>query len=676
MTAPDTSLAENRRHPINRHWVRAAIGVAALGYGMLAVIGTFVLPVGPVDQLQEIIPALIAAAAFVAYRRHPNVSSVVVLFVVWLQLTANIALRGSYLETSTLVFPLLIFVSGLLFGPRASLFAALISAISVPLAFLLSGRWASQTPALRTIDVQQLVSVEVVFAATTALAWVALRSYQTVLDTSERLRLRFTELFDHAPDGLLEVDATGLIRAANQSAARLLGEPKDRLLGAAFADMLTRAGAPTPADPHAPPGTTLTLELTRGDPPERRIVELLVGGERRPGDRHFLVLRDVTDRRILEDGIAHAQRLETIGRLAGSVAHDFNNLLTVVGGNASLLVEDPNPETREVAREILDAKHRGSTLTRQLLAFSRREIRQVEHLDLVELVDGLSRLLKRLLGEQHVLRIEGTRPAQVLADRGQLEQVVINLVSNARDAMPGGGEVRLCVRPVHGDEGRALGCAFPEKQRVLLEVADSGIGMPPAVKARLFEPFFTTKPRGTGTGLGLFTVKRIVDHCHGSLAVDSEPGRGTRLRAFFPMADGTTPAPNLHDEEPAHRRAGTGTILLVEDDPSVRKVAERFLVRAGYHVLTASQSDEALAHVASGSHIDLLLTDIVMPGQSGLDLAAVLRERRPDLRILYMSGYFESSNADAIKPEPGLLLQKPFTEDELLGRVATLLGGH
>jgi two-component system cell cycle sensor histidine kinase/response regulator CckA len=282
----------------------------------------------------------------------------------------------------------------------------------------------------------------------------------------------------------------------------------------------------------------MVVELARAAGPPR-FYEISVGDEvaaSAPSGR-LLVVRDVTERRLLEGRLGHAQRLETVGQLAGGVAHDFNNLLTVIGGNASLLAELPQPEVRGLAMEMLAAQERGLSLTRQLLAFARREVRRPEPLDLGEVVGGISRLLERLLGEQHRLRLEAGAPVPVVADRGQLEQVLVNLVSNARDALVGGGEVEVTVRRLDRREATALGSGLDAPRQALLQVADLGQGMAPEVLARIFEPFFTTKPRDKGTGLGLATVHGIVNQSGGQVTVESAPGRGTRFSIFLPSVE-------------------------------------------------------------------------------------------------------------------------------------------
>jgi signal transduction histidine kinase len=380
------------------------------------------------------------------------------------------------------------------------------------------------------------------------------------------------------------------------------------------------------------------------------------------------------ERRRLDDQLRHAQRLESVGQLAGGVAHDFNNLLTAVAGNAAVLAEHADPEVRELAAEIREAQERGSGLTRQLLAFARREARVEERLDAAEVAGGVRRLAERLLGARHRLVVEASGPAHVRVDRGQLEQVLLNLVANARDALPDPGDVMVRVQPLELAAARSLGSELAAARQVLLEVRDQGVGMTPEVRARIFEPFFTTKPRGQGTGLGLSTVHGIVAQSGGHVAVETAPGAGATFRVFLP-ASAETPAGDAPRPGAAPPRGGDEAILLVEDDPHVRALAHRVLARAGYRVTAASNGGEALAFHGSVAP-RLLVTDVAMPGMDGFELAARLREGSPHLRVLFMSGYYEQGGASpggAVSPRD--VLAKPFQPEELLRRVRAALDG-
>jgi two-component system cell cycle sensor histidine kinase/response regulator CckA len=377
---------------------------------------------------------------------------------------------------------------------------------------------------------------------------------------------------------------------------------------------------------------------------------------------------DVTERRTLEAQYHQAQKLEAVGRLAGGVAHDFNNLLTVILGFSELLLADLKPDDprRADIAGIHKAGTRGAGLTRQLLAFSRKQIIEPTLLDLNVVVGEMRAMLKRLIEEDVsvVLRLR-PEPALVKADRGQVEQIVMNLAVNARDAMPRGGT--LTIETAGAELDATTHPSMNAGSYVSLTVTDTGTGMTPQVQARLFEPFFTTKEPGKGTGLGLATVHGIVARSGGRVDVSSDVGKGTSLTVYFPRAD----AAQMVVETPppvAQRRTGPETVLVVEDEKELREVATRLLQRQGYTVLVAANAEEAVRLFEQNESIDVLLTDVVMPGASGVELTRQLVERRPALKVIYMSGYTEEAIVQHGVLNPGIaLLHKPFTS-ETLGR--------
>jgi PAS domain S-box-containing protein len=387
---------------------------------------------------------------------------------------------------------------------------------------------------------------------------------------------------------------------------------------------------------------------------------------------------DLTERKKLESQLRQSQKMEAVGQLAGGVAHDFNNLLTAIMGYTSLLLRVVPPEDtkHEDLLEIDRAAARATELTQQLLAFSRRQMLKPTLLDLNAVVTGTMRMLGRLLGEHIELAIlSDAGLGLVRADRGQIEQVIINLAVNARDAMEGGGRLVLETRNVTLD--RSYASQHPgatEGEFVMLAVTDAGTGMDAATQARIFEPFFTTKERGKGTGLGLSTVYGIIKQSGGTIYVDSEPGRGTTFKIYLPrvMAPGPTemPAP----VRPANVR-GTETVLVVEDEEGVRSLTSRVLHTYGYTVLDAENGGEAL--LIAEQHpapIHVLLTDVVLPRMSGRKLAERLVRTHPDLRILYMSGYTDDSIVNRGTLDPGTaFIQKPFTPDALARKLREVL---
>jgi two-component system cell cycle sensor histidine kinase/response regulator CckA len=394
---------------------------------------------------------------------------------------------------------------------------------------------------------------------------------------------------------------------------------------------------------------------------------------------HFIAIKqDITQRKRLEAQYRQAQKMEAVGRLAGGVAHDFNNLLTIINGYSDILLARMRPDDplREMLNEVRQAGERASSLTRQLLAFSRKQIAAPVPLDLKKLVDELRKMLSRLIGED--VRLEVLlcpEDALIKADPGQVEQMLLNLVVNARDAMPQGGRLEIETSCVELTEEFAR--HHPGAQpgpHVLLRISDTGCGMTPEVQARIFEPFFTTKEPGKGTGLGLATVYGIVQQTDAHLEVESEPGRGTTFRIWFPRL-GAKPPGAKSSPRLACIPHGTETILLVEDQPEVRALARLALAACGYTILEAGCGPDALALLQRHQGpLDLLMTDMIMPRMTGRELADRLLTQWPGLKVLFFSGY----TADAIMRqgvlEQGLpFLQKPFTLSALARKVREVL---
>lgn len=512
-------------------------------------------------------------------------------------------------------------------------------------------------------------------------------------------------LLESAPDALLAVDGAGRILLANAQAERLFGYPRDEFVGTSVDELVpywARAVHPDRRARYAenpvarPMGMGMELAARRKDGTEFPAEISLSALETDGGLVVSAAVRDVTERlearaereelraRAEREELAvrmeRAERLEALGHLAGGVAHDFNNLLGAILNFAAFVDADlsqlPVPEERVAPlhadlREIRRAAERGAELTRQLLAFGRRETGSAQVVDVDDLVEGVHVLLRRTLGEQVELRtVHSGRAANVLADPGQLEQVLVNLAVNARDAMSGGGRLVIEVA-VHdaADAGRGT---------VTVAVSDTGVGMPPEVQAHAVEPFFTTKAPGEGTGLGLATVYGIVTGFGGELHIDSAPGEGTVVQVVLPLVEATVeprPSAPVADRTTAH-----GTVLVVEDEPALREVTRRVLERAGYLVVVAPSGAQAVELVESGDvELDLLLTDVVMPGLSGPEVATRVAAVRPEAAVLFMSGYTGSALEAAGPPgKEAPLLAKPFTEDQLLvavhGALAASLG--
>jgi PAS domain S-box-containing protein len=503
-----------------------------------------------------------------------------------------------------------------------------------------------------------------------------------------------SDLYDNAPCGYHSLDEGGVFLRVNDTELSWLGYSRDELVGKKnFRDLI-----PPEEVPEFEKGFAALKAQGRIDNIEGRLVckdgtilpVLINATAARDSTGKVLATRttivDLTEQKrmqvekaLIEAQFLQAQKMEAVGRLAGGVAHDFNNMLTAIKGYSEFLIasftaEDPR---RADAQEILRAGDRAATLTRQLLAFSRRQVLTPRVVDLNESVTGMVKMLKRLLGDdvQLVTRLAADLDA-VVADPGQIEQVILNLAINARDAMPKGGTVtietaNLCRRPELGKKtSRAPACSD-----VMLSVTDTGSGMSPTVLDHLFEPFFTTKPKGKGTGLGLSTVYGIVKQSGGDIKVTSEPGRGSIMSIFLPASRQAVVAVGSSDGTAGPIPSGAETVLLVEDEDSVRALAERTLCAAGYRVLCAADAPKALACIrAHQGSIDLLLSDVIMPGPSGPELAAEILRSRPDIKVLYISG-----NEDGILSKHGVLkpgvalLPKPFSPETLARRVREVL---
>jgi nitrogen-specific signal transduction histidine kinase/CheY-like chemotaxis protein len=383
---------------------------------------------------------------------------------------------------------------------------------------------------------------------------------------------------------------------------------------------------------------------------------------------------DITHRKHLEEQVRQAQKMESIGRLAGSVAHDFNNLLTIITGYSQMVLDDlaSHHPLREPVKEVSLAAERATALTRQLLAFSRRQVTEPRNVLLNDLLRDLERMLRRLIGEEVALELVLDADTGVIrADPGQIEQVVMNLVINAKDAMPNGGRVLVeSSRQVFDPQSAEGQLSLSPGAYAVLAVSDTGIGMSPEVKSHIFEPFFTTKEQGKGTGLGLSTVYGIVQQSDGAISVYSEPGKGTTFKILLPASD-SPPDESSLAEDGSIGHLGSGTILVAEDEPGVRDFICRTLTRHGYSVLAAPNGIEAMALLRRhGSPVDLLLTDVAMPEMGGVELSTQFSAAHPQVPVLLMSGYAERLLSEHLA---GRHIQKPFTSAALLTRIGALL---
>ena len=495
---------------------------------------------------------------------------------------------------------------------------------------------------------------------------------------------RFRAMVEQATEVTTTLDRTGIVDYASPAATRLLGwEPGtfdnqnllDSILIHPDDRQAMRAAFERLRDV---PGSFASLEgrmmKVDGDYVlmEHRAHNLLD----EPGVQSVVVhSTDITQRRRLEEQLRQSQKMEAVGRLAGGIAHDFNNILTAITGHAEMLLADMAEDPRRTdVEQIQRSAQRATELTRQLLAFSRKQLVRPVVLDLNEVIGRTETMLTRLIGEQYNLELDLQRPLRtVRVDRTQIEQILLNLVVNARDAMPGGGRVTIRTADVVVTEVEA-GPVLPAGSYVLLEVEDAGSGIDEAVLSRIFEPFYTTKPAGQGTGLGLSTVYGAVQQSGGHILVRSSAGRGATFSIYLPPAFEPAESPPAAALTAAPSR-GTERVLVVEDDDAVRTLAKRMLLRHGYTVIEASSPSAALAIVEGHEPIDVVVSDVVMPEMTGFELATRVLAARPGMPMLLMSGYAEDSMPrNEAAPVHGIpMIEKPFTSDQLLTAVRQLI---
>lgn len=507
---------------------------------------------------------------------------------------------------------------------------------------------------------------------------------QQAVETEETLRARerqYRTIAEHTRDLIYILDAQGMFTYVSPSFRQALGYDPSTLVGKkAFAfihpEDKTAArnafrSAPGNGHEHAVPFRYKTQDG------KWRVFESVVSwavDEKGAKIQAVVVARDIEDRRVLEDRVRQAQKMEAVGRLAGGVAHDFNNLLTAINGYSELLLRslDARDPRRGDVEEIKETAARAAALTQQLLAFSRRQITQPSVFDMNVVVGRLEKMLRRLIGEDIALKtVLGPALHRTRADTAQLEQVVINLSVNARDAMPQGGTLILETANV------AVGPddEVPTGDYVRLTVTDTGCGMEPEVAEHLFEPFFTTKEKKRGSGLGLSTVYGILQQAGAHIRVTTAPNKGTSFRLYFPKVDEAASAQEGEKTDAFYR--GTERVLLAEDDRAVRVMAGRVLRQGGYDVVEAVNGEEALRLASEpGFSADLLITDVVMHGVSGPALAQKVVERHPGIKVLYISGYMEEDARTSVLKDVGAaFLPKPFRPRDLLQRVRDILDG-
>ncbi|HKM47389.1 MAG TPA: response regulator [Terriglobales bacterium] len=579
-------------------------------------------------------------------------------------------------ESRLVVFAVAVMVSAWYGGWKPGL-AATSFALTVSAYYSLTGE---QTP--REYH-KAIAHLALFFAVALLICWfnAALRATQESLRRSES---NFRSLVMNAPYGICRCDALGILQDANPALVAMFGyasaaELAGRHLGSLYAD--AQQWFQTADYFHARKEfNNLTTECVRKD--GAAIVARISGRSipnGRDGGTFEIFMEDVTETRTLETQLRQAQKMEAIGRLAGGIAHDFNNLLMVISGYSEFLLErlGPDPRLRGPAQEIFNATQRATSLTRQLLAFSRKQMLAPKLLDLNEVVAENLKMLTRMIGEDiDLVMVPGPALGAVRADLGQIDQVIMNPAVNARDAMPQGGKLTIETANVTLDENFArTHTPLTAGDYIMLAISDTGVGMDNETQSHIFEPFFTTKG-SKGTGLGLSTVYGIVKQSGGFIFVDSQPQRGTAFRAYFPRVDGREDAAAAQDALGFPRAEhGQEAILLVEDETNLRRLARQYLETQGYKILEAEDGAAAL-QIVDGHQgaIDLLLTDVIMPGMNGRELAARITKLLPDVRVLYMSGYTENAVGLDGTLDAGInLLQKPFSLPALKDRVREVL---
>ncbi len=641
----------------HQRWIRGGITAAAVGYLLVAVTQS-----GSILVQSEFWIGVACCVLLGLSRFKTQWAAYAGLLIIWVELIWSLAENEAGLRSaSSVALPVWIVVVTLFSGGRLAWIATISTMLAVPVATYLG--WPALHPGERRDE--SLAMLVVVEMCLLSAAWLVTQFMAALVESVNRDRLnasRTAQFMEKAPDAMVGV-ASGKIVAFNALAERYFGVPRREMLGRRVRDL-----------PVYNAERASLFELAKTKPQDLVVdgcvletrVQILEHEGAAPEELY--VFRDVTERHAaeakaqeLQVQLEHAQRMEAIGQLAGGIAHDFNNLLTAFSGTAELLMDSDDEEVRELAGELDAASSRGAALTRQLLTFARRDVVQRRVLDLGDVVETTRTLLEHLLGERIVVNFDLTRGCHIEGDQAQIEQVVLNLATNARDAISGSGSLTFRTES-DGDLVRLI-------------AKDSGRGMDEETRQHIFEPFFTTKPRDKGTGLGLSTVHGIVTRAGGTITVESKLAGGTTFIITFPQSargkESLKPPPRISRKVPMH-----GHLLLVEDDGAARDITRRILERSGFSVTTATSAEEALALCRDGVLPDALVSDVVMRGLTGVELAERLRQRSPDLPVLFISGYVDDVLSNWPFDTTQDLLLKPFSGEELVSRVRDKLKEH
>jgi two-component system, cell cycle sensor histidine kinase and response regulator CckA len=657
---PSSSLARIRTELPDqyRSWVRVAAAGAAVSYGVIGFSRLLIGPPEPWFGRSELVAlAVCLLAVGLQARGRTRMAALCLVATVWLEAHWAMVLSPMGIRNGG-ALPLVALVAALvaLLGSRMAVLATSATSVTVPAALAL-GHWLGFGPGFHGEDWIYCAILILSMWVCLALLNLLVGSFEMVLERAQRNAQRMRELVHGSPDAMIGISADGCVESFNPAAEQLLGLAATEAVGRPYTE-LPLSG---PSE-ESGIGPRELLAERQG----RTLEALFRKTTREDGGRGTLVvLRDVTQRKQaelkaqqLQQQLLHSQKLEAVGHLAGGVAHDFNNLLTAVAGYGSLVARSSDPVARELGKELLTVQERGAALTRQLLAFARKEVPQPRSTELGRLVCDTRPLLRHLLGERIELELAAAEPCPVFIDPGQVQQLLLNLAANARDAMSGGGTLRIACRS--------------EGERVELTVSDTGTGIAPELRSRVFEPFFTTKARGQGTGLGLATVRAIVEESGGRIELVSEVDHGTTFVVWWPRS-ARDPEEDARGVPGAIPRRGRGSVLVAEDDAQARHVFRLALEGAGYRVTVTASGEDALGR-GLVEPPDLLLSDVMLPGMTGVDLALRLRATLPELPVLFVSGYLHDVLDQAPFDPVSDLLAKPFTMDALLRRVAEKLG--